>query len=196
MHGSLLNEDESVTVNEIWKPIPGHEGAYEVSNLGRVRSCARKVRAVSKLGREYERPVAAQVISQQVTNAGYMLVHLYRENKRKAETVHRLVAMAFLGDADNRDVNHRNGVKTDNRLSNLEWLCRTDNHIHAVALRLNRQAIPIIGKSVSGGKVIQFPSIAEAAFALAGNRSHGSHISQAIKGTRPQAYGYLWERVA
>lgn len=109
---------------EKWKPaikFKGNDytGLYEVSNLGRVKSIIRK-------GVCHER-----IISQQL-DRGYCTVHLCKNGKEKRETVHSLVCNAFHNNTENkREVNHINGIKTDNRASNLEWNTTSENQIHA-----------------------------------------------------------------
>ena len=79
-------------MKEIWKEIKGYEGVYQVSNLGRVRGLSRIV----KQSCEKTARIKGKEIATQVTNAGYTLVHLSKDGKRKAHTVHRLVAINFL----------------------------------------------------------------------------------------------------
>jgi hypothetical protein len=143
---------------ENWKDIPGFEGRYQVSDQGRVRSMPRLQRYLLRNGQEAFRKTAERVLAQQVTNSGYPLVHLYLDNDRSALTVHSLVARAFLPAPTGETVNHKNGVKTDNRAENLEWATYSENHLHAVDHRLNTQAIPVIAP---GGR--RFPSISQAA---------------------------------
>lgn len=155
---------------EIWKPTPGFEDRYEVSNLGRVRSVAFLQRYLLRNGKEAYRQTPAKIIAQQVTNSGYALVHLHRNGERKARTVHSLVAVAFLPGSD-RTINHINGDKLDNRLVNLEWASYSDNHRHAVATGLNRQAVRV--RNPATGQI--YPSISQAA-----KDCHVSHRTAAL----------------
>lgn len=98
--------------NEIWKDIPCFEGLYQVSNLGRVKSF--------KLNRE-------KILKLIITHYGYYQVGL----NKNAFYVHRLVAIAFIDNKENKpQVNHINGVKTDNRVENLEWCTAKFNCQH------------------------------------------------------------------
>jgi hypothetical protein len=120
-------------VTELWRPIPGYEGRYEVSDQGRVASVPFMQRYVMCNGVEGFRQTKGKPLAQQVINSGYLIVHLHRDNKRTACTVHRLVARAFLGEpAPSLEVNHKDLHKANNRVENLEWVTRTANHIHAV----------------------------------------------------------------
>lgn len=167
---------------EAWRDIPGYVGRYQVSDQGRVMSVPFKQRYLLRTGVEAYRMTYAKIISQQKQNSGYLLVHLHLNNKRKACTVHRLVAAAFVP-GTGRTVNHKNGVKTDNRAENLEWASYTDNHLHAVNLRLNRQALPVeLGNA-------RFDSVAQAARAT--GISMGTILRSARQGT-PDTYANQW----
>ncbi|MBI5725023.1 MAG: HNH endonuclease [Planctomycetes bacterium] len=104
------------TAEEVWRDIPGFQD-YQASDLGRIRS--RKSGAWQML----------QATPHSKT--GYLVVSPRVGGRYVARSVHRLVAAAFLGEAHGRDVNHKNGDKHDNRLQNLEYLSRGENHRHA-----------------------------------------------------------------
>ncbi len=144
-------------MTELWKPILGFEGRYEVSDLGRVKSLPFMQRYLLRNGKEAFRRTAERVVAQQVINSGYNMVHLHLDNVRVGKLVHRLVAVNFVdGFGVGREVNHKDGNKRNNAASNLEWTTRRGNLAHAVAAGLNRQAIPTRGH----------PSEAQAARAL------------------------------
>jgi hypothetical protein len=107
---------------EIWKDVPEYEGHYQVSNLGRVKSLKR--------GKN-------KILKTRDNGRGYMQVSLRKEGERKRFLVHRLVMFTFLGESD-MDVNHINGIKTDNHLENLEYCTRSENiqHAYDIGLRL------------------------------------------------------------
>jgi hypothetical protein len=104
-------------VTEIWKSIDNYAGLYEVSDLGRVMR-------VAKYNNSKNTPLAAQ------TAGGYLRVGLCKEGKSRYHLVHRLVATAFIGIAPGYCVNHRNGIKSDNRLANLEVVTPKENERH------------------------------------------------------------------
>lgn len=177
-------------MTEEWRDIPGYEGRYQVSNLGRVKSLPFMQRCDRGMRRTSER-----ILAQQKQNAGYMLVHLHLDNERKAQTVHRLVAAAFCaGMAPGLDVNHIDGDKTNNAARNLEWLERTDNHDHAVRLGLNTSAMRVRGVPKAGGEPLEFDSQNQAALQLSGDRRNGTKVSACLRGARRSAFGYTWER--
>ena len=104
-------------MKEIWKEIPGYEGLYEISTCGRIKS------------------LRTGLIRKDVNSGrGYRAIQLSDTFARKHRLyVHRLVALTFLGKppSENYQVNHINLIKTDNSLSNLEWVTPKDNMKHA-----------------------------------------------------------------
>jgi hypothetical protein len=111
-------------MNEVWLPIEGYEGTYEVSNLGQVRSLDRTVE--TKAG---PRRCKGRILKQRVNRqTGYWHTNLNLEGKMRTYQVHRLVALAFLGPpGDGEQVDHRNNDRTDNRLVNLRWATGSEN---------------------------------------------------------------------
>ena len=121
--------------NEIWHPIEGFPG-YEVSSIGRVRSPRR-------------------VLKQMVTK-GYPYVSLYRDGRHKRASVHRLVGKAFVpGFAHGLQINHLDGVKSNNALSNLEWCTPGENQLHAFRTGLKSNA-PKLPDDVCLSAVIEY----------------------------------------
>lgn len=113
---------------EIWKDVVGYEGLYKVSNLGRVFSLKRKV--LNK------RNIKPRMLKLHRTNK-YCFVSLCKDRKRRlrCEKVHRLVAMAFIQNPNNKPcVNHINNNGFDNRVENLEWVTNYENIQHAKKL--------------------------------------------------------------
>ena len=122
--------------NEIWKPIKGFEGIYEVSNLGRVKSLMRFSKKVIH-GNVFM--TTECIMKTHMVNSGYMKVGLKLPGTRLAKqcTIHRLVAIAFIPNPENKDqVNHIDGIKTNNTIDNLEWVTRSENQIHAIQMGL------------------------------------------------------------
>jgi hypothetical protein len=110
---------------EIWKSIKGYEGIYEISNYGRVSSLPRKYLPKGK------------ILDYGVNNIGYPRVNLCKNGKVKPYLVHRIIAKAFIPNPNNKpQINHINGIKTDNRLENLEWTTQSENVIHAYKIGL------------------------------------------------------------
>ena len=103
--------------HEQWRDIDGYDGMYQVSSFGRVRSL--------KFGK-------VRVMRTTTNLCGYLSVGLSKDGKQKLFLVHRLVAQAFIANDNilNNEINHRNEIKTDNRVSNLEWCDRRYNNTY------------------------------------------------------------------
>lgn len=117
--------------NEEWKDIPGYEGYYQVSNLGRVRSLDRAVRGGGRNPGTVFLP--GRILKPRKHSRGYLRMTLSKEGINSEFYIHRLVCTVFFGGIPkDREINHINGNKTDNRISNLEIVTRRQNTHHAV----------------------------------------------------------------
>lgn len=109
------------TPKEVWKDVVGYEGAYIVSNHGRVKSIPRRNRRTEL------------VLSQYISSSGYAMTGLSLDGVFKNRPVHRLVAEAFIPNPlDLPEVNHIDGDKTNNALDNLEWCSTSQNILHSI----------------------------------------------------------------
>lgn len=105
-------------MKEIWKDVVGYENKYQVSNLGNVKSLV------------FSKP---KLLNQYSDKNGYLITRLWNKNKPKHCKVHRLVAEAFIPNTDNKPtVNHKDLNKSNNHVSNLEWMTRKEQSEHAV----------------------------------------------------------------
>lgn len=121
-------------MGEIWKVIDGYEN-YEVSTAGRVRN------------------IATSVVLKPNNCGRYLQVKLSQNSKRKNFLVHRLVASAFIPNPDNKpQVNHINGIKTDNSASNIEWTTPSDNIKHSYLKNLR---CPTMGETNGQAKLVE-----------------------------------------
>lgn len=112
-------------MQEVWKPVPGYEGLYEVSDEGRVRSLDRDVTQTSRRGALYTLRKKGKLLRPGRMPSGHLSVALGRGN---SQCVHRLVLLAFVGPApDKHECCHNNGNPADNRLENLRWGTRSEN---------------------------------------------------------------------
>lgn len=123
-------------MDEIWKPY--REGIYHVSNIGRIKRMAPGINArvgeIKKVGK---------------SSMGYWQFSGFFGGKAKNVYVHRAVAEAFIGEIpDGYEINHKNGIKTDNRVENLEIVTRSQNCIHAIKTGL---AIPFKNRKIYRG---------------------------------------------
>ena len=112
----LIDDVIERVVEERWLPIVGYEGLYEVSDLGRVKSSQRK-------------GTRGGLLKPQLNTEGYLSVALHFKS-RKYISVHRLVLSTFLPIEENKEVDHINHIKTDNRLENLRWATCSENIRH------------------------------------------------------------------
>ena len=119
-------------MDEIWKEIKGYEGKYQVSNMGRVRSIPHEI--VTQWGKYLTK---GKILTPRVSNTGYLRVHLSITRKTsKTISVHRLVAEAFIDNPFNLpEVNHIDGNKENNSVSNLEWCTGEYNRKHAKLMK-------------------------------------------------------------
>lgn len=106
---------------EIWLPIDNYVGLYEISNLGRVKSLPRKMN---------NKVVKEKFLNESFGANGYQKVTLSHYGKTKTYLVHRLVAIAFLGNEENLQVNHKDLNPKNNHVSNLEWVTQSENNFH------------------------------------------------------------------
>lgn len=172
---------------EIWKDIKEYEGLYQVSNLGRVRSCKREIKMRNQFtGIEY-------YLNPWTDNKGYKRADLMKNGKKKSKQVHRLVAEAFIENPYNKpQVNHIDGNPKNNNVSNLEWNTAKENSQHAIrtGLKVRTRAIPVIQLSKEGDFIKTWKSIALAQKQL--NITNGK-ISECCKGKRKTTGGYKWK---
>lgn len=160
---------------ENWKEIIDFEGRYFISNLGRIKS--------NKINRK------DIILKDRITSNGYNRVILQKDRKIIQFLVHRLVAIYFIENPKNKEqVNHINGIKTDNRVENLEWSTREENMQHSYY---------VLGRNTKGIKIFRvgfeniiYKSIADA------QRNTGIHraaIRNCLIGKTKKSGGYKWK---
>lgn len=150
---------------EIWKPVVGYEGSYEVSNYGRMRSVERRARFVSKSGKESWRVVRPKAISCTVgKKSNRVSVMLSKGGKRKRIALHRIVAFAFVENenpSEYTEINHIDENPRNNRADNLEWCNRQYNMTYGKMKEMYRMKCrPVI--SYDGAKETYYESVKDA----------------------------------
>lgn len=189
---------------EIWKDISEiksidiQKGVYMVSNIGRIKSIPRKHRKTEL------------VLKQNLDKHGYYNIKLIIHSNQKSFLVHRLKAMAFIPNPQNKpEVNHIDGVKTNNGYNsdgkdNLEWATRSENQCHAYKYGLTKASRPMLGKfnydcqnskpviqlSLDGNMIMEYGSAREV------TRKTGIHyscISKCCIGSRNSTGGFMWK---
>lgn len=178
---------------EQWKPIKGYEGYYEVSDKGNVRSVDRLVTHKNGTICKYK----GCVLKQDITKKGYKKVYLTKDGKKKNYLVHRLVLETFnpVENMDALQVNHKDGNKQNNCLSNLEWCDNYSNYSHALkkGLRPNKLLPKPVAQLTLNGEIIAiYPSISQCSKATG---IKDSRISDVCYGRRKTAKGYKFKFV-
>lgn len=122
---------------EVWRDIPEHEGYYQVSDLGNVRSLARSVKRLTRWGSLCNHHIQQRNLTACPNQRGYVRAFLTVGGVKTTHYIHRLVAVSFLTvDPLRTQVNHKDGNKSNNKRSNLEWCNSKENISHAISTGL------------------------------------------------------------
>lgn len=183
-------------MEEVWKPVKGYEGLYEVSNTGKVRSLDRTIK-YTFCGKKHLRTIRGTVLKQKA-NPEYYRVSLCKNGVTRNEYVHRIVAEAFIPNPNGlAEVNHIDEDKANNNAENLEWITRLGNVRHGTgnARSAVTRSKPIAQYTLDGILVKVYRSLSEI------KREHGwaiTNISNAARGHGDckHPYGFDWHYVS
>ena len=167
-------------IEEIWKDIEGYDNYYQISSLGNVRGLDRIT--INNHIRK------GKILKQHLNHKGYPMVYLSKNGITKGYSIHRLVCQAFIPNPYNLpQVNHKNEIKTDNRVENLEW-CTAEYNIN-YGTRTEKTSKPILQFTKNGEFVKRWNSIRGVEREKGFNNSH---IAECCKGKLKTANGYIW----
>ncbi len=184
---------------EEFRYIKGYDEIYSVSNFGRIFSHERNVSQINSFGGITKRIYGGYLLKpKNIKSTGYQSVCLTKNKKESTILLHRLVAMAFIPNPESKpEVNHKNGIKTDNQVENLEWNTKKENVRHAYENGLSKsggehiQSIQIFQYSIDRQFIKEWGSAGEI------KRKTGMTIGcicSCARGERPSAHGFFWSR--
>ena len=186
---------------EIWKDIPGWENYYQVSTLGRIRSLNRTVLYID--GRVFN--YTGKILSPRPNPKGYLSCVLTKNCESHTIHIHREVAKAFIPNPENKpQINHLNGIKSDNKTDNLCWATQSENMLHSFRElgrkggmfgkrgNLNKESIPVSQFSLIGELIKFHEGICDASRKTGIDRSTISSVCN-HKRNNKTAGGYIWK---
>jgi hypothetical protein len=126
----VYTDDNGITCVEQWKDITDYEGYYKISNLGRVKSLEKTL-----IIREIKRVYKPLIKKSHISKRGYWEIGLYKNSLQVKKKIHRLIALCFIDNPKNNpQINHIDGNKLNNEISNLEWVNNRENTCHRIKL--------------------------------------------------------------
>lgn len=178
-------------MREEWKDIPIANGAYQISNLGRVKS----VQRVARNGRT----INERILKTRINKRGYEYVCIQADGKRTAIKIHREVAKAFIQNPFcYKEVNHKDENKVNNRAENLEWCDRTYNARYGTAIKRaadkrRENHVKRINQYDINGKFLRSWKSPVYVERESGKKMRATNIIACCKGKYHTSYGYVWK---
>ena len=168
---------------EWWKDVPGYEGIYQVSNIGRVKGLDRY--EICRGGKRFRK---GRILKTRVQE-GYVTVNLMKNSKAWHPGVYKLVAMAFIPNPNNQPVvNHKDENKKNNTVENLEWCSIAYNNSYGTHGTLNKKKVVAI--NLTTGEKLYFNSFRDAE--REGGFNH-SNISRVVNGIQDSCGGWTFK---
>lgn len=169
----------------MFKPIKGFEELYSINEEGVVKSVGRNGNGFKE-----------HIMTSSTDSDGYKVVKLRNKNKVITKKIHRMVAEVFLDNPDNKpQINHKDGNKANNHISNLEWVTASENIRHAKDHGLQCECpnrVKVAQKTRAGQVIATYQSLKAAEIETG---IHWTGISAVIRGVRKTAGGFIWERI-
>lgn len=179
---------------EEWRDVVGYDNKFMVSNMGRVKMLERKVLANKSI-----KTIKEHILKQHVSTKEYLYVHLWSDNKKEMQYVHKIVLSSFFRcKKATEECNHKNEIRTDNSLENLEWLSHKENinygyrsEKHSASMKNHKSlSKPIVQLSLDGILIEEYPSLREAGRRLGVSYTH---IGECCRGKINSAFGYKFQ---
>lgn len=197
---NIVEEIDGIIYTEEWRDVSGYEGLYKVSNFGRIKSLYRQESNTHNGILKFRKEKIRLTLN---SHNGYKRISLFKNLKSKNYPLHRLVAIAFIDNPENKSfINHKDGIKTNNFVNNLEWCTISENQIHAYRI-LKRKfgwsgekgGMLIVAKSINkydlnDNFIKRYSSIIEAEIEIKGRNNKS--IGHCLKGRIKTCYGFKW----
>ena len=188
---------DGILYTEEWRDIKGFEGYYQCSSFGRVKSLSREVP-----DRRSVRVIITRIKKQFSNINGYPSIFLNKNKIKIQDRVHRIIGRTFIDNHENKKcINHKNLIRTDNRVVNLEWVTNRENNLHAYANGHKKGMLGKVGElSIYSKVVYQFDRKGSFINKFFGTKeaeritgiSHKS-IGRVCLGKRPHTHGFVWQ---
>ena len=176
-----------------WKDVKGYEGIYKVSDTGKIRSVERYVVGENGSG-IYQKLIKGRILRRGINRTGYYKLQFSVKGVSKTVLAHRLVAMAFIPNPENKpEVNHIDGDKFNNNITNLEWVTRAEQMQHAYRTGLinaNHLKKPV--RISKGVEFYEFDSVGETAKYL---KCSACSVGIVANGHSPSIFGWKAEYI-